>query len=292
MARMRAELVARGAYRLILRRPIDPGALAQWRERLVESDNNLVSLVNSLVVSDEYRHLVGRPQWADAVMLNYLHQERCRLVRNLPAAEVIVDLGGATPNDPRGALVIMGYPHRFRTLTIVDVPPNESLEQRSARTIYDTVPVDGGTIRYVYGHMRDLAALHLPPASVDLVWMGQSIEHVPEGDLGALLPSIRAMLKPGGWFCLDTPNRRVTRVQVPQCYIHPDHRIEYEVGQLRDKLVGAGFEVQRVRGIGRAVRSCETGMFSAAEVIDNAALNEDAEHSYVMYLELRRSPAA
>src|SRR5919109_1205267 len=123
-ARIWSDVAARMAYQLILRRPIDPGALEAWRRQLRDKPSCLVKLVNALILSEEYR-LLARSE-ADAVVLHYLHHERCRLVRNLPAADVIVDLGGVDPNDSRGCLLGMGYPHRFTRMTIIDVPPNQS----------------------------------------------------------------------------------------------------------------------------------------------------------------------
>lgn len=285
-ARAWAGAVARLAYRLILRRPIDPAALQQWRQRLGAKPSSLVALVNALILSEEYRQLARSE--ADAVVLNYLHHERCRLVRNLPPAAVIVDLGGVEPNDPRGCLQVMGYPHRFRSLTIIDVPPHESLEQQRADGMFDTVDTPLGPVRYVYGPMQAIERAQIAPGTVDLVWMGQSIEHISEADLDRLLPAIHGALKPGGWFCFDTPNRRVTKAQVPHAYIHPDHKIEYEVPALSDKMTRAGFDIVRVRGIGLARVAAGGGRFSTAELIDNMPLNDDPECSYVIYFELRR----
>jgi SAM-dependent methyltransferase len=239
------------------------------------------------VVSEDYRQLARSE--SDTVVLNYLHQERCRLVRNLPAAEVIVDLGGVEPNDPRGCLVVMGYPHRFRSLTIVDVPPNQSLEQQRAEGQFETVETSLGPVRYVYAPMQELSHARIETGSVDLVWMGQSIEHISEPDLDRLLPEVHRVLKPQGWFCFDTPNRRVTRAQVPHGYIHPDHKIEYEVTALREKLVRAGFGVVRVAGLGLARGAAEGAGFSTAELLDNMPLNDDPERSYVLYFESRRA---
>jgi SAM-dependent methyltransferase len=285
-ARVWCDIAARMAYRLILRRPIDAGALEEWRRRLQEKPACLAVLVNELVLSEEYR-LLARSN-ADAVVLNYLHHERCRLVRNLPAADVIVDLGGVAPNDPRGCLLLMGYPHQFTQMTIVDVPPNQSLEQQHASGRFDDVQTAQGKLHYVYGPMQDVVRAVIASETVDLVWMGQSIEHIGESDLDALLPDIHRVLRPGGWFCFDTPNRRITRTQIPNGYIHPDHKIEYEAPALREKLIRAGFEVTRVGGLGLARGAADGSRFSSAELLDNMPLNDDPERSYVIYVECRR----
>lgn len=284
--RVWAEVAARMAYRLVLRRPIDRGALGEWRRKLTADSRSLVALVNTLVLSEEYRQLARSE--SDAVVLNYLHHERCRLVRNLPAADVIVDLGGVEPNDPRGCLQVMGYPHRFRSLTIIDVPPNQSLEQQRAEGRFDTVDTPLGPVRYVYGPMQDIERARIEPGSVDLVWMGQSIEHISEADLDRLLPAIHSALKPGAWFCFDTPNRRVTRAQAPDRFIHPDHKVEYEVPALARKLTANGFDVVRVRGIGLARVAANGGRFATTELVDDMPLNDDPERSYVIYFEARR----
>jgi hypothetical protein len=285
-ARIWSDVAARMAYQLILRRPIDPGALEAWRRQLRDKPSCLVKLVNALILSEEYR-LLARSE-ADAVVLHYLHHERCRLVRNLPAADVIVDLGGVDPNDSRGCLLGMGYPHRFTRMTIIDVPPNQSFEQRRATGTFNDVDTAQGKVQYVYAPMQDFARANIPSETVDLIWMGQSIEHISEPDLDALLPQIYRALRAGGWFCFDTPNRRITRMQVPNGYIHPDHKVEYEAPALREKMMRAGFEVMRIAGLGLARVAAGGGEFSSAELIDNMPLNDDPEHSYILYFELRR----
>jgi hypothetical protein len=285
-ARVWCDVAARMAYQLILRRSIDPPALAEWRRRLREQPSSLVALVNGLVLSEEYR-LLARSH-ADAVVLNYLHSERSRLVRNLPAGDVIVDLGGVDPGDPRGCLVGMGYPHRFTRLTIIDVPPHQSLEQQRAAGMFNDHDTAQGRVHYVYAPMQEFARAEIAPGTVDLVWMGQSIEHIGEADLDALLPQIYRALRPGGRFCFDTPNRRITRTQVPNGYIHPDHKIEYEAAALREKMIRAGFEVRRVAGLGLARGAAAGQGFHAAELIDNMPLNDDPERSYIIYFEVTR----
>jgi SAM-dependent methyltransferase len=288
-----ADTVARFAYRLILRRPIDPGALDNWRRQLSADRGRVVPLVNTLFVSPEYHDMLAAPALAHDVMSNYLHFERCRLVHALPPAGVIVDLGGACPGEPRGALLVMGYRHRFERLTIVDVPPGESLEQRNTTERFDTVDTDHGPVRYAYHHMKDAASLDVEPGSVDMVFMGESIEHIAEGEFDAILPWIVRSLRPGGRLCIDTPNRRVTRLHAPDSFIHPDHKIEYEAPALRRKLEDGGLQVTLEAGIGRADESLAAGRFDAGEIIWKSPLNPHASESYLLVFEATkpRSPA-
>lgn len=277
-----AETIARLAYRIVLRRPIDPGALDNWRQQIVADRRRLVPLVNTLFVSPEYHSMLAGSPIANEVMSNYLHFERCRLVHSLRPAPVIVDLGGACPGDPRGALMMMGHRHPFDSLTIVDVPPGDSLEQRNSTERFDTVDTDLGPVRYAYSHMKDAGNLDVKPGSVDVVWMGESIEHITEDEFDAILPWIVRSLRPGGRLCIDTPNRRVTRLHSPNSYIHPDHKIEYEAEALRSKLTAGGLVVEFEGGIGRADESLESGSFDPGEIIWKSPLNQHADESYLL----------
>jgi SAM-dependent methyltransferase len=181
----------------------------------------------------------------------------------------------------------MGYRHAFDTLTIVDVPPHQSLEQSHAHECYDVVETPSGTIRYCYRSMGEIEQVGLMDNSIDLFWMGQSIEHISEGECDVVLRAIRRYLKPGGFFCFDTPNRAVTRLQSPNGFIHPDHKVEYEFADLTRKLDAAGFEIVEVAGIGLAEESCRRGRFMTQELIEQMSTNSDPEHSYVLYFKAR-----
>ena len=80
-----------------------------------------IDFVQSLLDSPEYR--------AGKVLgpLESLHAARKSMVRQLPRARTIVDLGGAADNYPPGAMILMGYPYSFDRLTIIEPP------RRSAR---------------------------------------------------------------------------------------------------------------------------------------------------------------
>lgn len=285
-----ADVTSRLAYRLILNRPIDPGARRHWIELLKTERSRLVPLVNSLFLSEEYHNsVVSSPQGA-ILLLNYLHRERCNLVKSLPQGNVIVDLGGASPNIPEGSLISMGYKHPFQELIIVDLPPGASHEQRRTADMYDTVVTPLGKIRYHYGSMLSMDEIGLAQNSVDLFWMGQSIEHIGEDDLDQLLELIHKYLKHDGFFCFDTPNRRITAIQFPDNYLHPDHKIEYCFSDLERKLSEAGFEIVETMGIGLAREVIAQNRFLPGFIIENIRINEKPEDSYLFYFRTRKHP--
>ncbi|RZZ82946.1 hypothetical protein [Pseudoxanthomonas winnipegensis] len=82
--------------------------------------------------------------------LQYIHRARQIMIRRLlPPAEHIIDLGGA--NAP---LYNMGYPHRFSSLAMLDLPPEERAEEYS-RIVLEA-PEAGGQVSIVYGDMTQL----------------------------------------------------------------------------------------------------------------------------------------
>ncbi len=85
-------------------------------------------------------------------------------------------------------------------------------------------------------------------ASFDLVYSGQTIEHVTEADGDTVVREAYRVLAPGGWFCLDTPNGPAWRLRSDEPMNH-DHKIEYGAAQLVSKLERAGFEVTECKGL-------------------------------------------
>ena len=103
--------------------------------------------------------------------LYYIHSARIKLVSSmLPQADVILDLGGAN-----GSIVDMGYPHQFKKITVVDLPPEDRVEMYKKLKVKET-KVGSGTIGVHFGDMSDLSFAE--DNSVDLVWSGESIEHI------------------------------------------------------------------------------------------------------------------
>jgi SAM-dependent methyltransferase len=212
------------------------------------------------------------------------HTARCELVRReLPRARRVLDLGGASDGAPEGALLSMGYPHAPEEVCIVDQPLSER-RHYDAR-VAPTGPVRAGatTVRYVYSSMTDLSGFE--DASVDLVWSGQSIEHISEEDGDRVIAEALRVLRPGGAFCLDTPNGPMARLLSPFAPLHPEHHVEYAPSALAAKLTRAGFTVRRRLAVSPMPISRRLQRFSKWELLASPPLGPDADDGYSFYLE-------
>ena len=171
-----------------------------------------------------------------------LHFGRGVFIRSLPRARRILDIGGAAVGDPSGGLVLMGYPYRFDELVVVDLPS----EDRHAIYRDDVRPASAetpnGPVTYRYHSMTDLSGL--AAESFDLVYSGQSIEHVTQAEAESVLAQVRRVLRPGGVLALDTPNSRLTRLQ-QDAFVDPDHKYEYSHKEMVALLEDSGFVVER-----------------------------------------------
>lgn len=220
------ELFLQAAYRAYFKREADPDGLDYYSQALKRKNIDKRGVLRSFVQSSEYRMVNELPIHP----LDAVHQSRMILIRHcLPDAEIIVDLGGASTAHPEGALLGLGYPYKPREILIVDLPPEERL-LASAEATKKYVTSDGINVRYLYRSMADLAPI--TDESVDMVFSGESIEHITEEDGDRVCQEAYRVLKPGGCFCLDTPNGALTRLQSPDEFIHPEHKIEYHVHEL------------------------------------------------------------
>jgi ubiquinone/menaquinone biosynthesis C-methylase UbiE len=127
--------------------------------------------------------------------------------------------------------------------------------------------------------MSDLSAF--ADESFDLVYSGQSIEHVTAEEGSIVLNEAFRVLRPGGYIALDTPNALVTRLQ-QAAFIDPDHKVEYTPDELSAKLGSAGFDVVESKGLNYAGRSVEAGRFDPEEVAANSGMFEAAEDCYIL----------
>ncbi len=208
-----------------------------------------------------------------------LHFGRSAFIRMLPKAQRILDLGGVALGDPRGAMVLMGYPYSFDEIVIVDLPNDDRHELYQENSRHELVDTDRGPVRYQYHSMADLS--RYPSGSFDLVYSGQSIEHVTQTDAEHIMREVRRILKPEGWFAFDTPNARLTRLQQPT-FIDPDHKYEYEHRELVEMLEGNGLRVVQAVGINYGGESVRRGVFDLSEVATNRGLFSDIVNCYLL----------
>jgi SAM-dependent methyltransferase len=276
-----AKLVWTG-FRLAFNRRPDPHAEKEYTAALVTGKLSPAEFLTELTKSAEYR-VYGRPATDP---LSSLHAARVQLVKSLPKADVIVDLGGGTVQ-PVGALVLMGYPYPFRTLTIVEPPAvdRHDIYKNVAPGDVRRVDTGRGEVNYLYSSMADLSAI--PSGSVDMVFSGESIEHVTREDCEKVLAETRRVLKPTGWFCFDTPNRAVTRVQVgDDLLINPDHKYEYTHQEMVELLTRHGFDITEQKGI-TWCPSARKGPFEVTDLIANIGLYDAIEECYLLYYRCR-----
>jgi SAM-dependent methyltransferase len=201
-------------------------------------------------------------------------------IKILPRANHILDLGGSAAGDKRGALVAMGYPYPFEELKIVDLP----LEKRhkiyaEGYNKFEPFLSDKGKITYIYSSMTDLD--DLKSYSVDLINMGQSIEHIPEHEVNHVLLECMRILNDNGFLCIDTPNRVATRLQ-SETYIDPDHKKEYSHSELSQKIGENGFFIVEQKDLNYIPSSFKTGQFEITEASKNYDIYDDIEHCYLL----------
>ncbi len=232
-------------------------------------------VLDEMVTSMEFRALPARNS------LRSLHLSRCDFVRMLPPGRRILDLGGTDQDNVVGSLVSMGYPYDFDDLVIVDLPHDDrhTIYTHSQRA--DVVQSPLGPVRYEYHSMSDLG--RYDDASFDLVFSGESIEHIIEAEAEVMLKDVFRVLRPGGRFALDTPNRAVTVLQTgASAFTNPDHDVEYTHAQLSAMLRSAGFRVDAAFGLSHVPKSVATGRFSDAELAANHGVFYDIERCYLL----------
>lgn len=210
--------------------------------------------------------------------LNLIHHARIKMVSTLlPKGSHILDLGGA--NCP---LYKMGYPHHFEKLTLIDLPADKRHQY------YKDIEVDAettlGKVVLRYTDMTNL--IDIENESVDFVWSGQSIEHVPAESGERMCHEVFRVLKKGGAFCLDTPNRHLTKIHTHPIgggFIHPEHYIEYFPEQLEKILSRAGFTIQSALGICDMPESVATNEFHYSDFIFGKEFTPNINNGYIQY---------
>jgi SAM-dependent methyltransferase len=256
-------LLVHGEFRRIGRR-FQANASALLRRNTVEA-----------VVPNDDKPWWDQPFWAS------IHRARIQMVKQLPRADCIVDLG-AESGEPEGGLILMGYPYSFKHLFNVDLPVEDRHPYYGPQKHHpQSVASKKGMIHWVYSSMVDLS--RFDDATVDLVFAGQSIEHVTPEDAGTVCREAYRILKPGGFFCLDTPNRAVTQLHFRDELINPEHQYEYRHSEMVSLLQSHGFLIQEAKGISWAGPNVASSEFMEETCIQHEGMYDDIVNCYLLY---------
>ena len=264
----------RVAYNTVLLREPEADGIDHYAERLEVEGITRQRMLEVLRGSEEAFFNV---RYTD--LLNSLHLSRCDFVRSLPRARRILDLGGTHQQNREGAFVHLGYPYPFEKLVLVDLPIEERHEIYQLSEEADAVPTPLGPVEYAYHSMADLS--RYDDETFDLVYSGQTIEHVTEEECDDVLAETFRVLQPGGWFAVDTPNDTVCRLQSPD-FINDDHKVEYTHEQFTTKLEKAGFAIRHAFGLNYLGRPAAAGGFDLAEVAGNRGMYGEPQDCYLL----------
>lgn len=228
--------------------------------------------------SEEFRFAVP---FAD--LQTSLHHSRCDFVRSLPRASRILDIGGTHQFSRDGAFVHMGYLYPFEELVILDLPHAERHELYRHSERAEQVDTPLGPVTYAYGSMIDLS--RFGDATFDLVYSGQSIEHVTPEECDLTLAEVWRVLRPGGWFALDTPNGPVGRLH-SSILLNPDHKVEYSHAEMSGKLRKTGFEIVDSKGLNYIgapfAHAIEHASFSESTTAQHGGMFAEIEDCYLL----------
>jgi SAM-dependent methyltransferase len=270
----------RMAFNVILDREPDPVGGTEYAARLARGELSRHGVAQALAHSEEFRRQVP----IEDVLLS-MHVSRSEFVAGLPRAAHILDLGGTHQGMADGAMVHLGYPYRFARLVVVDLPVEERHEIYQKGSQGATVESELGPVQFAFHSMVDLSAY--PDSSFDLVYSGQSIEHVTEVEGDTVLAEVWRVLAPGGWFCLDTPNGPVWRLR-SAALMNDDHKIEYGAAALQAKLEAHGFTVTEAKGLNLMQRGVAAGVFDEAEASAHPGVFAAIEECLLLALVARK----
>lgn len=268
-------------YDILLGRSIDHGALTSFRSKLATCQLTMFECAMQIISSSEFMAKVIRDsKLIHPYLINFA---RVHMVRTLlPAADNILDLGGA--NAP---LYTMGYDHAFRNMVLVDLPPSDRYGE------YKDVELERSDLnsRVVinYGDMSVLDRYE--DNSFDLVWSGQSIEHISLDAGHRMCAEAYRVLKPGGRLCIDTPNRTITSIHTRDIgggFIHPEHKHEYYPYELQKELCSIGFVIEQAKGICEMPTTKRTGVFCYDDFVLGSTIVNNPDDGYIFFLMARK----
>jgi SAM-dependent methyltransferase len=151
------------------------------------------------------------------------------------------------------------------------------LEQHIGVEAFEEMPADlPPNVRWIASSAERFEGVE--SASIDMVFAGQTAEHLWSDELAAFLLESHRVLAPDGLLVLDSPNRLVTE---HLAWSHGGHTVELSASELDELLALAGFHVRSTRGLWRCgfdgrVLELESGIDSPEWLVRRIA--EAAEH--------------
>lgn len=282
LAGLRPEDYARLAYHAIFRTPMPPADLEEVRRQVKGCVWSTRRYILELIRTPEFRRL-------DREFYEIQHEARVQWIRGLPPFGRILDIGGSSPNYAEGALIELGYRYWPRELVIFDLPEDQQYWGKPKFPQDRDYEFSWGRVRYAHGRAERIAeCADLADERFDLIFMGQTFEHIHTEAMPGLLRWMRDHLAPGGRFAFDTPNRLLTRLHYPDSWIDEDHKHEYTPDEAERLLADCGLRVVKRTGLVRLPESARTGVFNEREPardLDEALVSDRPETCYLFALE-------
>lgn len=267
------------AYLVLLKRKIDQAGLNCWQEQIRNGKFSYENVLDTILNSEEYKSL-------HFPFLEILHKGRQLWVKKLKRFNHILDIGGSCPHNKMGALVDLGYRYRAKETIIIDLPEDKQFWGKPNFDQAKVYSFKWGSVRYIHEYAENINNIsELKELKFDLVFMGQTIEHIEKERLPLVLSFIREHLRKNGRFIFDTPNRDITKIQNPNSYVSPDHKYEYTPVELEKILQDSGFKIINKFGILSMPNTYKTKIFNYFEVKKTKILSKYPENSYVFAFE-------
>ena len=268
------------AYLVLLQRKVDDVGMEYWLKKIKAKTFQHKELLDSIINSPEFIMLYKVP------FSTVLHQGRQNWCNSLEKFDYVLDIGGSSPNYSYGALIELGYQYRPKELTIFDLPEEKQYWGKPKFSQDVDYNFEWGVVKHMHGFVEDIYEYEeLTDKKFDLIFMGQTIEHIQTNKLKAVLKWIKQHLSEGGKFIFDTPNREITKIQLPNNYIDEDHKYEYTPPEMESLLIECGFNVIKKTGILEMPITLKSKKFNPLEVYETKIINDEPESSYVFAFE-------
>lgn len=278
----------RSLYKNLLGRDVEPGGLTPLLELKDQLPTTLwrLKVVYGIIRSPEYWGRMRRQ--SNLADFNDCHHEARQywIQQMLPSAKAILDLGGGSAFNMDGALLEMGYSKKPEKITIIDFPPDDRVASAHSSLDEDSHQTDSGVhIQYIHDSFTNLGGIK--DGSYDMVFAGQVIEHVTLDEGRKVFEEVHRILAPGGYFCLDTPNRKLTKL-LTNDLLHPEHKLEYEPDELQELAVKAGFKVVARGAISPMPTSMRLRKFMTYEIADPSKVGKDPNAGFSFFFHLQK----